>query len=146
MIGISDSAAPSASSPSNEHPQFNIQSPYIQHDQGQQAPGWAPPPPTPTSAPNASNQRQDQDAPVLKLPTESASLLPEAQDSGKKEVLNPVDESSQLLSRGSTLSGQEEEAVVYNYTRMLQDPTGRLCKFSLLPRLYHVSALGSEPH
>ncbi len=35
-----------------------------------------------------------------------------------------------LMSRGSTVSGQEEEAVVYSNTRMLQDPTGRLCQCS----------------
>jgi hypothetical protein len=33
---------------------------------------------------------------------------------------------SGLLSRGSTVDGPDEEAVVYNSTRMLQDPTGRL--------------------
>lgn len=38
-----------------------------------------------------------------------------------------TDEPPQLISRGSTVqSGQDEEAVVYSQTRMLQDPTGRL--------------------
>ena len=35
---------------------------------------------------------------------------------------------SALISRGTTVSGHDEEAVVYSNTRMLQDPTGRLCK------------------
>lgn len=33
---------------------------------------------------------------------------------------------AQFMSRGTTNSGQDEEAVVYSQTRMLQDPTGRL--------------------
>lgn len=33
-----------------------------------------------------------------------------------------------FMSRGTTQSGQDEEAVVYTQTRMLQDPTGRLRK------------------
>jgi hypothetical protein len=50
----------------------------------------------------------------------------------KNDTPNPVDQSFQLLSRGSTVNGQDEEAVVYSNTRMLQDPTGRLRKASIL--------------
>jgi hypothetical protein len=32
------------------------------------------------------------------------------------------------MSNSASQGGQEEEAVVYSQTRMLQDPTGRLCK------------------
>ena len=32
------------------------------------------------------------------------------------------------MSRGTTQSGHDEEAVMYTYTRMLQDPSGRLCQ------------------
>lgn len=34
-----------------------------------------------------------------------------------------------MESKGSTVDGNEEEAVVYSNTRMLQDPTGRLRKY-----------------
>ena len=38
-----------------------------------------------------------------------------------------------LMSRGTTVqSGQDEEAVVYTQSRMLQDPTGRLRRFPVL--------------
>jgi len=40
----------------------------------------------------------------------------------------PIEEQPTLISRGSSQSGQDEEAVVYTQTRMLQDPTGRLRK------------------
>ena len=33
------------------------------------------------------------------------------------------------MSRGTTLSGNDEEAVVYTAPRMLQDSTGRLCPY-----------------
>ena len=69
---------------------------------------------------------------MMKAPTESISLFPEPKGDEKRDALNPVDQSSQLLSRGSTTSGHDEEAVVYNYTRMLQDPTGRLCMLTTL--------------
>ena len=43
-----------------------------------------------------------------------------------------VDEPPRLMSRGTTVqSGQDEEAVVYTQSRMLQDPTGRLRRFNL---------------
>lgn len=38
------------------------------------------------------------------------------------------------LSRGTNSMSGEEEAVVYNSSRMLQDPTGRLCKSIQFPR------------
>ena len=44
----------------------------------------------------------------------------------------PTEERPNLMSRGSTIqSGQDEEAVVYSQSRMLQDPTGRLRKLPL---------------
>ena len=39
-----------------------------------------------------------------------------------------IEEQPMLTSRGTSQSGQDEEAVVYTQTRMLQDPTGRLRK------------------
>jgi hypothetical protein len=68
---------------------------------------------------------------MMKAPTEAVRLFSDLKGDDKKDSLNPVDQSSQLLSRGSTVSGQDEEAVVYSNTRMLQDPTGRLRKASL---------------
>lgn len=65
----------------------------------------------------------------MKPTIESMTVSPNAREDGKKATLNQVDESSQLLSRGTTVSGQDEEAVVYSNSRMLQDPTGRLCQY-----------------
>jgi hypothetical protein len=39
-----------------------------------------------------------------------------------------TDDDYETRTRQSTISGPDEEAVVYSSTRMLQDPTGRLCK------------------
>jgi hypothetical protein len=44
-----------------------------------------------------------------------------------------------VMSNSASQGGQEEEAVVYSQTRMLQDPTGRLCK---APNLLAPSAIG----
>ena len=38
-----------------------------------------------------------------------------------------TDDDYETRTRQSTISGADEEAVVYSQTRMLQDPTGRLC-------------------
>lgn len=46
--------------------------------------------------------------------------------------LHKSDESMMFLSTASNpANGQDEEAVVYTNTRMLQDPSGRLCKYSI---------------
>ena len=125
MTDITDSAANSMSSPANGNHQFNAQSPYVQ-EHSQQAPGWA----LATTGPSHVLSRpQNHATPVPKTTIESTTFLPAVQGDSKKATLNPVDETSLLLSRGSTVSGQDEEAVVYSNTRMLQDPTGRLCQF-----------------
>jgi hypothetical protein len=54
-------------------------------------------------------------------------MFQQAKEEDSKPTLKTADANSVLPSRGSTVSGQDEEAVVYNSTRMLQDPTGRLC-------------------
>jgi len=55
------------------------------------------------------------------------SMFQQAKEEDSKPTLKVADVNSVLPSRGSTISDQDEEAVVYNSTRMLQDPTGRLC-------------------
>ena len=46
---------------------------------------------------------------------------------GKAQSHKPAtDEDYETRTRQSTISGADEEAVVYSQTRMLQDPTGRL--------------------
>ncbi|KAF2712837.1 hypothetical protein K504DRAFT_422940 [Pleomassaria siparia CBS 279.74] len=56
--------------------------------------------------------------PTVEVPSRPFQNLP---------IAPTVDEPPPLMSRGSTVqSGQDEEAVVYTQTRMLQDPTGRL--------------------
>ncbi|KAF2634880.1 hypothetical protein P280DRAFT_208997 [Massarina eburnea CBS 473.64] len=65
-----------------------------------------------------------------------------------------LDDPQPLASRGSTvMSGQDEEAVVYTQSRMLQDPTGRLLyigdsatlSFLQLLRMMVENAAGSSP-
>lgn len=51
------------------------------------------------------------------------------QKQNSNENLIAADPGSNLLSRGTTVSGQDEEAIVYSNNRMLQDPTGRLREF-----------------
>ena len=54
-------------------------------------------------------------------------LFPDGQRDAPKVRLIVADGDSALVS-GTSVSEKDEEAVVYNYTRMLQDPSGRLCK------------------
>ncbi|KAH7135659.1 fungal-specific transcription factor domain-containing protein [Dendryphion nanum] len=65
-----------------------------------------------------------------------------------------AEEPTRLLSRGTTVqSGQDEEAVIYTQTRMLQDPTGRLLyvgdsatlSFLQLLRMMVENVAGSSP-
>lgn len=62
----------------------------------------------------------------------SMALFPDPENGKNKRTLTPTDQTSHSISRESTVGGQEEQVVVYNYSRMLQDPTGRLCEASLL--------------
>lgn len=109
---------------SNGHasgPMHNI-SPEISHiHSSPQVPQW-------TSAtgshPLVVNELQDGDSKSIVPPT---GLFPEGQRDAPKVGLNVPDPESGLVSGGS-VSEKDEEAVVYNYTRMLQDPSGRLCK------------------
>ncbi|KAL5372530.1 hypothetical protein DPSP01_013424 [Paraphaeosphaeria sporulosa] len=104
----------------------------------------------PRSAPSSAIKREDN---ANKVPDErpsvevAATSLPLA--SGP-----PSDEPPPLISRGSTIqSGQDEEAVVYSQTRMLQDPTGRLLyvgdsatlSFLQLLRMMVENAAGQSP-
>ena len=45
-----------------------------------------------------------------------------------------VDQELELHSRNSTVSGPDEETHLLQSTRMLQDPTGRLCKYCVSSR------------
>lgn len=63
-----------------------------------------------------------------KLPDEQPSAEAAASSLQQLATGQPADEPLPIMSRGSTVqSGQDEEAVVYSQSRMLQDPTGRLC-------------------
>jgi len=90
-----------------------------------------PSPQTPQWTPTADSHRpvtsdvQDGD---LKSTAQPIGLFPEGQREGLKAAPNVPDADSALISGGS-VSERDEEAVVYNYTRMLQDPSGRLCKW-----------------
>jgi hypothetical protein len=107
------------------------ESPLAHH--AQQAPHWVPASESALQIPdghqsnNVSARAETASSkPILGFPTE----LPTADEkqNGRKSALGlEYATGSALMSRGSTPSGQEEEAVVYSNTRMLQDPTGRLC-------------------
>jgi hypothetical protein len=51
----------------------------------------------------------------------------EEQENKKRGLDVPAPE-NQLLSRGTSTSGQDEEAIVESNPRLLEDPTGRVCK------------------
>lgn len=70
------------------------------------------------------NELQDGD---VKLTAPPKGLYPDGQRDALKAELIVPDADAALVSAGS-VSEKDEEAVVYNYTRMLQDPSGRLCK------------------
>jgi hypothetical protein len=63
----------------------------------------------------------------LKPTAPPTGLFPDGQRDAPKVRLIVADGDSALVS-GTSVSEKDEEAVVYNYTRMLQDPSGRLCK------------------
>jgi hypothetical protein len=63
----------------------------------------------------------------VKLTVPSKGLFLEGQKDPPKAGLNIPGADSALISTGS-VSEKDEEAEVYNYTRMLQDPSGRLRK------------------
>lgn len=89
--------------------------------QGQQTPHW-----TPIADSNrmTANERQDTET---KPRVQSMTMVTDGQKGEKKAGPVVPDADSALISGGS-VSERDEEAVVYNYTRMLQDPSGRLCK------------------
>ena len=76
----------------------------------------------------------------VKLTASTQGLFPEGQRDAPKGGLNIPGADSALVSTGS-VSEKDEEAEVYNYTRMLQDPSGRLRKFLLdtLPSVHFKS-------
>jgi len=123
---MTDQYAGSAFSPINKHPQISLQ-PLIQYNQSQELPQW-----TPAGLPEVPVMLQHHDTPIINEPPESMTPFPDSIGNDKKDRLNPVDQASHLFSRGTSVSGQDEEAVIYSNTRMLQDPTGRLCKISCL--------------
>jgi hypothetical protein len=62
-----------------------------------------------------------------KLTASLTTLFPEGQRDVPKSRLN-VPDAGPALASGGSVSEKDEEAVVYSNTRMLQDPSGRLCK------------------
>jgi hypothetical protein len=107
------------------------ESPLAHH--AQQAPHWVP---VSESAHQIPDGHQNNNVsvraetatskPMLDFPTELPTA-DEKQNRRKSALGLESATGSALMSRGSTPSGQEEEAVLYSNTRMLQDPTGRLC-------------------
>jgi hypothetical protein len=71
-----------------------------------------------------ASELQDGDS---KTTAQPMGIFAEGQREVPKAAPNVPDADSALISGGS-VSERDEEAVVYNYTRMLQDPSGRLCK------------------
>jgi hypothetical protein len=111
-------------------------SPETGHTQSSpQAPQWTP---VTDNHRLIVNELQDDD---VKLAAPSKGLFLEGQRDVPKAGLNIPGADSALVSAGS-VSEKDEEAEVYNYTRMLQDPSGRLCK-SFIGMLSCHSALGA---
>jgi len=94
---------------------------------GPQSKTWAivsdGPLPSPNGVSDAFHKRHDSQSLGTLLKSEEANYP----NDNVTKVLQPkkVDAAN---SRDSTTSQADEEAVVYSNTRMLQDPTGRLCK------------------
>jgi hypothetical protein len=116
---------------SGVHGSQKSESPLAQH--AQQAPHWVPFP-KPTHQDLDGHQNNNVSARTETVPSQPIRGLPpgptatDEQQNGSKSMLGLEDAAeSALMSRGSTPSIQEEEAVLYSNTRMLQDPTGRLC-------------------
>jgi hypothetical protein len=92
--------------------------------QSQQSPQW-----TPMQIDQNQSQSMPQKIDLAGLNNVGhPSMFQQAKEEDSKPTLKVADANSVLPSRGSTISGQDEEAVVYNSTRMLEDPTGRLCE------------------
>ncbi len=60
--------------------------------------------------------------------SQSREVIPNGHNEDQKSQPNGADAGGTQFSRGSTLDA-EEEADVFRNPRMLQDPTGRLCKY-----------------
>jgi hypothetical protein len=119
MTGNAHTNGSTTTSPQDVHPPFSVHSPYMQQDQ--QRPVWSLPVTAPPMIPTNGNSIPRAVPEMVPLPPQVRAL--------NQTGLNPAD-ASPLLSRGTTSSGQDEEAVVYSNTRMLQDPSGRLCQSS----------------
>jgi hypothetical protein len=118
MTGLSATSGPSIATG------FSPPSSYSRKSQNQPISQW----PSTSAGPSQIPSRlADGDLSDIRPSTGPMGLLPGAQEDKKD---GPGDISAHLLSRGSTVSSIDEEAIVYNSTRMLQDPTGRLRKSS----------------
>lgn len=73
----------------------------------------------------ASQQDTTEPSRLLGLPT-PIPAPPIPGQSGREGEAEPEND-PEIQSRQSTVSGADEVAEVYTETRMLQDPTGRLC-------------------
>ncbi|KAF2114421.1 fungal-specific transcription factor domain-containing protein [Lophiotrema nucula] len=108
-----------ANTPSN----VNLQSPHSQTQLGsiQHRSHWSPQ----DSRANPSSLKHEESFHQDERPTvEAAARSLQQFATGQQQT---DDQPPGLMSRGTTVqSGQDEEAVVYTQTRMLQDPTGRL--------------------
>ena len=68
----------------------------------------------------------------MTAPAGPIALFPKSEHGKSNGTLKSTDQTFQLLPSGSTATGHEDEVIVYNYTQMVPDPNGRLCKLSLL--------------
>jgi hypothetical protein len=113
---------PTAGGPVSSPTVQNPQSPNA--GQGHTPPQWIP---APSGPPQSSHRPRSNDHSRIKNGVQATGIFPTTENEDIKPTLRVTDGvGSGLLSRGSTADGPDEEAVVYNSTRMLQDPTGRL--------------------
>ncbi|KAF1958367.1 hypothetical protein CC80DRAFT_490961 [Byssothecium circinans] len=112
-------------------------------------------PPHSVQEPRSAPVHLKSEEPSLKAQNEQPSLVSAASSLQQLAGGQALDDLQPLTSRASTagLSGQDEEAVVYSQSRMLQDPTGRLLyvgesatlSFLQLLRMMVESAAGPSP-
>ncbi|KAG0646782.1 Filamentous growth regulator 27 [Hyphodiscus hymeniophilus] len=103
---------------------INLQYSNAQQSSSQELPQWVPILAAPLEVPDTL---QPHESSGTKAPIDTpAPLFLNPTGDDRKDTINHVDQTSHLLSQGSTVSGQDEVADVYSNTRMLQDPTGRL--------------------
>jgi hypothetical protein len=92
----------------------------------QHAPQQAPNPPQELNLPQEPNLPQESNIP--QEPTTPAAQHPPAHATRRHGAVVPEPE-AHLEPRGTSFGGKDEEAVIESNPRLLEDPSGRVCKW-----------------